>query len=281
MIGRVGVIGGGVMGEALIRGLLRRQLVHPKNIAVSGPRKERVEELAHRYKIRATTSNAMAVHGASIVLLTFKPQVAAKVLPEIRGQIKSEALVFSIVAGVPMAAIKEGLGARSVIRAMTNTPAQINQGITVWTHTPEVTEAQIKWSRLILSTMGEEVCVDDERYLDMATALIGNGPAYVFLFMEAMVEAGVHLGFSRRVAQDLVTQTVIGSSIFAKESSLHLAALRNQVTSPGGTTAEALYHLEKGGFRTVLARAIWAGYTRSRQLGRGLDRVEDRSLPGD
>jgi len=161
------------------------------------------------------------------------------------------------------------LEAESIIRAMPNTPAQIGQGITVWTATAAVTDMQRAHALTILKALGEEVFVDDEHYLDMATALSGTGPAYVYLFMEAMVDAGVHLGFSRRIAEKLVFQTVIGSANFASQSELHLAALRNQVTSPGGTTAEAMYHLDKGGFRTVLSRAIWAAYVRSAQLGSG------------
>jgi len=272
---RMAFIGSGVMAEAMIRGLLRDDLVDPGDIIASGPRPERGQELRSRYGVRPTVHNPEAAAEAEIVILSVKPQLIPRVLPELRGHIRPGALTFSIAAGVRIATLREGLGVSAIIRAMPNTPAQIGQGITVWTATDEVTPRQREQAILLMRAMGEEVYVDDERYLDMATALTGTGPAYVFLFMEAMVDAGVHLGFSRRVAEQLVYQTVIGSALYARQSGLHPAALRNQVTSPGGTTAEALYHLEKGGFRTVISRAIWAAYVRSRQLGRGAaDEVE-------
>jgi len=154
---------------------------------------------------------------------------------------------------------------------MPNTPAQIGQGITVWTATAEVSDMHKQQAKTILGSLGDEVFMDDERYLDMATALSGTGPGYVFLVMEAMIDAGVHLGFARHVASKLVFQTMRGSVEFAAQSGKHVAELRNQVTSPGGTTAEAMYHLEKGGLRTVISRGIWAAYQRSVSLGRGED----------
>jgi pyrroline-5-carboxylate reductase len=154
---------------------------------------------------------------------------------------------------------------------MPNTPAQIGEGITVWTAAEKVSPEQFDMSRQILKALGEEIFVEEESYLDMATALSGTGPAYVFLFMEAMVDAGVHLGFPRRIAEQLVAQTVRGSVDFYRthEEHIHLARLRNQVTSPGGTSAAALYYLEKAGFRTAISRAVWAAYERSRELGKG------------
>ena len=187
-----------------------------------------------------------------------------------RGAVKKEALVLSIVAGAPIAKISGILEHNSVVRAMPNTPAQIGEGITVWTAAPSVTEEQIGIARQILSALGDEIFLEEEYYLDMATALSGTGPAYVFLFMEAMVDAGVHLGFPRRVAEQLVAQTVRGSvDYYARTTDpVHLARLRNQVTSPGGTSAAALYYLEKAGFRTAISRAVWAAYERSRELGK-------------
>ena len=153
---------------------------------------------------------------------------------------------------------------------MPNTPAQIGKGITVWTAAPAVSPEQIDIAQQILAALGEEIFLEEEYYLDMATALSGTGPAYVFLFMEAMVDAGVHLGFPRRVAEQLVAETVRGSvDYYARTTDpVHLARLRNQVTSPGGTSAAALYYLEKAGFRTAISRAIWAAYERSRELGK-------------
>lgn len=264
----IAVIGSGTMGEALIKGLLRQSLIEPQSIIGTDPWRERLALLETRYQIRTSPDNVQAVESADIVFLSIKPQVMSAVLDEIRGHIRPEALVFSIAAGVPIKTIRQGAGVESVIRAMPNTPAQIGQGITVWTATPAVTDQQREHALTILGALGEQIYVDDEHYLDMATALSGTGPAYVYLFMEALVDAGVHLGFSRHIAQKLVFQTVIGAANFAQQSEMHLATLRNQVTSPGGTTAEALYHLEKGGFRTVLSRAIWAAYVRSAELGR-------------
>ena len=147
----------------------------------------------------------------------------------------------------------------------------IGEGITVWTASTSVTAEQSELARKILSALGSEIFVEEEGYLDMATALSGSGPAYVFLFMEAMVDAGVHMGFSRNVAEQMVYQTVRGSVEYARQAGRHLATLRNQVTSPGGTSAEALYQIEKGGLRTVMSRAIWAAYQKSRRLGRGVE----------
>jgi pyrroline-5-carboxylate reductase len=152
---------------------------------------------------------------------------------------------------------------------MPNTPAKIGKGITVWAATSQVSDQQRDQAQAILQAFGDEIFVDKEDYLDMATALSGTGPAYVFMFLEAMVDAGVHLGFSRRVARQLVLKTTLGAAEYANQTDEHLAALRNQVTSPGGTSAEALYHLEKGGFRTVISRAVWAAYQRSVALGGG------------
>ncbi len=153
---------------------------------------------------------------------------------------------------------------------MPNTPAQIGEGITVWTCSPAVTDKQKEFARTILGAFGQEIFEDEEDYLDKATALSGTGPMYVYLFMEAMVDAGVHMGFSRRTAERLVIETIRGSVDYydtGPEETRHLARLRNQVTSPGGTSAEALYYLEKAGFRTALSRAIWAAYQRSKELG--------------
>jgi pyrroline-5-carboxylate reductase len=152
---------------------------------------------------------------------------------------------------------------------MPNTPAQIGQGITVWTSSPSVTSEQSEIARQILQALGQEVFVEEETFLDMATALSGTGPAYVFLFMEAMIDAGVHLGFPRRIAEQLVAQTLRGSVEYYVQRKAHPALLRNEVTSPGGTSAAAIYYLEKAGVRTAISRAVWAAYERSQELGKG------------
>ncbi len=265
----IGFIGSGTMAEAMIKGLLRGKLLNPEQILAAEPREERCAELEVRYGVRWTLDNRQAAQEADLLVLSIKPQVLDTVLPELLGNTRPSALVLSILAGVRINQISSGLGNPRVVRAMPNTPAQIGQGITVWTATDSVPEDQRSQAQAILGALGEEVYVDHEDYLDMATALSGTGPAYVFLFLEAMVDAGVHLGFSRHVAEKLVLQTMRGSVEYASSSSEHLAHLRNQVTSPGGTSAEAIYHLEKGGLRTVLSRAIWAAYQRSVALGSG------------
>ena len=263
----IAFVGSGVMAEAMIKGLLRQGLVTPEQVTASGPRPQRGQELFDRYAVGTTTDNVKAVESAEVVVLAIKPQMLCPVLEELGGHVASDALVLSIVAGAKMDTIQRMLDVPAVVRVMPNTPAQIGLGISVWAATEATSEDQRGQALAILQALGEEVYVDDERYLDMATALSGTGPAYVFLLMEAMVDAGVHLGFSRHVSERLVIETLRGSVEYARQSPRHLAALRNQVTSPGGTSAEAIYHLEKGGLRTVLSRAIWAAFQRSRTLG--------------
>lgn len=267
---QIAFIGPGVMAEAMIAGLIRQNVAPPDKIIASGPRVERVEELASRYGISPETDNARAARSAEIIILSVKPQRLDVVLNGIKGAAPQDSWVLSIVAGAPIAKINGILKIDAVVRAMPNTPAQIGEGITVWTAANSVSSEQRAMARDILSALGQEIFLEEESYLDMATALSGTGPAYVFLFMEAMVDAGVHLGFPRRVAEQLVAQTVRGSvDFYTRDSdSVHLARLRNQVTSPGGTSAAALYYLEKAGFRTAISRAIWAAYERSRELGK-------------
>ena len=263
----VSFIGGGVMGEAMIRALLNQDLLPRERIIASDPLADRRRELS-ALGVGTTANNREAASRADILIQSIKPQVLRKVLEELRGYVRPETLVLSIVAGARVKAISRGLGGHeAIVRAMPNTPAQIGQGMTVWIATPAVTPAQHASARAILGAMGEELWVDDEGYLDMATALSGTGPAYVFLFMEALIDAGVHMGFSRRVAQQLVLKTMEGSVAIAKQTGQHPAILRNAVTSPGGTSAEALYQLEKGALRTIVSKAIWAAYQKSKYLG--------------
>lgn len=265
-------IGPGVMAEAMVGGLVERAGVSPGQIRLSGPRAARLEELENRFKVTTTTDNHSAVQGAGIVVISVKPQSLRPALEKVRGAVPKNALVLSIVAGAPLAQLGTLLDHEAIVRAMPNTPAQVGEGISVWAATETVSDEQREHARLMLAALGQEIYVEDEDYLDMATALSGTGPAYVYLFMEAMVDAGVHLGFPRRIAEQLVAQTVKGSVSYYLRSPRHLARLRNQVTSPGGTSAAALYYLEKAGFRTALSRAIWAAYERSVQLGLGKKR---------
>lgn len=268
---RIAFVGSGVMAEAMIKGLITVAGVQPEQVVASGPRVERGAELLSRYGVQHTTDNVAAIQGAQLVVLSVKPQVLHGVMEQLAGRIAPDALVLSIVAGARIEAIAHTLLHTAVARAMPNTPAQIGLGMTVWTCGPELSQAHRAQAQAVFASFGEELFVDDERYLDMATALSGTGPAYVFIFMEAMVDAGVHMGFSRRVAEQLVLQTVRGSVEYARQAGRHLATLRNQVTSPGGTSAEALYQIEKGSLRTVMSRAIWAAYQKSRRLGRGVE----------
>jgi pyrroline-5-carboxylate reductase len=265
----ISFIGSGAMAEAMISGLIRNQLAEPESLFASDPREDRLVELHEKYGIQIDKDNVKVVTDADVVVLSIKPQVLQRVQKELKNHIKSDALVLSIIAGAPIRKIADGLDHAIVVRSMPNTPAQIGQGITVWTAAKAVSDRQLKMARRILSALGDEVFLEDEYYLNMATALSGTGPAYVFLFMEAMVDAGVHLGFERHIAERLVAQTVRGSvDYFTKrDDPVHLARLRNQVTSPGGTSAAALYYLEKAGFRTAISRAVWAAFERSRELG--------------
>jgi pyrroline-5-carboxylate reductase len=264
---RLAFIGCGAMAEAMVSGLLVKELVSPGQIVASNPREERIQELVDRYAIRATTSNQEAASGASIVIVAVKPQFFGEVVEDLQSALDPSTLVLTIVAGVKMKRVADGLATPKVVRAMPNTPGQIGRGISVWTATGAVDDAEYDRTRAILSALGSEVYVTHEDELDMATALSGTGPSYVFLFMEALVDAGVHMGFSRRVATRLVSETIIGSVEYAASTTDHLAKLRNQVTSPGGTSAEAIYQLERGRLRTVLTDAVWAAYRRSVQLG--------------
>lgn len=268
-------IGSGTMAEAMIKGLLDHGLVEPAQIIASGPREERGRFLRERYNVRTTTDNRQAVRDADIVVLSIKPQILPHVLKELYDLPKPNALILSIIAGAKISVIANGLRRHAVVRAMPNTPARIGKGMTVWTATPRASPEQLEEARQILGALGEEIYMEDEGYLDMATALSGTGPTYVFLFMEALVDAGVHLGFSRRIAHQLVLQTMEGSIELAKQTGLHPVELRNSVTSPGGTSAEALYQLEKGGLRTVLSKAIWAAYQKSRYLGELIEKQNE------
>jgi pyrroline-5-carboxylate reductase len=260
------VIGGGAMGEAMISGLLTSHAVEPKAVIVSDPHKDRMKDLEARYGIHTSAQNVAAVKDANIVILSVKPQMLRFVFRDLCGTLRKDALVLSIIAGARMDSIDLGLKHSAIVRSMPNTPAQVGEGMTVWTSSRAVTPSQRTQAQAILRAFGRELYVGDEAFLDMATAISGSGPSYVFLFMEALIDAAVHLGFSREDARTLVTQTVRGSAIYAEKSTSHPAEMRNLVTSPGGTSAHALYQLEKGGFRTLLSKAVWAAFQRSVSL---------------
>jgi pyrroline-5-carboxylate reductase len=267
----IATVGSGVMAEAIIAGLLRGQLVAPEQIVASHPRPDRRETLARIHGIRTVDGNAAAAAGADIVLLAIKPQMLARVGREIRGGLEPGQLVISILAGATTRALTGHLGHREVVRSMPNTPAQLGRGMTVWYATPETSTAQREQAATLLGALGAQIEVDDEKLVAMATAVSGTGPTYVFLVMEALIDAAVHLGFARHIAHDLVLETLEGSTLFAKQSGMHPAELRNMVTSPGGTSAAALHELESGRLRTVLSEAVWAAFRRTVELGDQLE----------
>lgn len=263
----ISFIGGGVMAEAIIGGVLGQGIATAADICVGEPVESRRSALSDRYGVSTTASNGEAARHGQLVVMSVKPQQLGSVLRELQGKIAENQAVISIIAGARMKSIIAGLEHEAVIRVMPNTPAQIGEGMSVWAATPSVNSKHEEATRSILETLGEELYVDDERYIDMATALSGSGPAYAFLFMESMVDAGVTLGMTPEMARKLTLQTVLGSARLVQETGKHPAELRNMVTSPGGTTAEALKELEAGEFRATMLNAVTAAYEKARLLG--------------
>jgi pyrroline-5-carboxylate reductase len=265
---KVAFIGGGAMGEAMLSAVLEKRLSTPQAVCVSDINDARLSHLEQKYGVAVTKDNRQAVKERDIVVLAIKPQNLAEVMTELGGQLKPSQLVLSIIAGARINTLGQGLTHRPIVRVMPNTPAQIGEGISVWTATSEVTETQKERAGSILSTMGREIYVDDEKYLDMATAGSGSGPAYFFLFVESLIEAAVNIGLSHDVAEELVLQTMLGSGHLIQKSGKPPAELRRMVTSPGGTTAEALLQFEKGGFNNLVKQAVTAAYNKAKELGR-------------
>lgn len=269
----IGFVGGGNMAEAMIRGLLRGGHFKPEQVSVSGPREERMRELREKYEIEATTDNKVPA-AAQIVVLSVKPQIMSRVLTEIADTIDADALVLSIAAGVPVAAIQSRLaGGTRVVRAMPNTPALVDAGATAIAGGEHARESDLADARRIFDAIGLTVVLD-EYQLDAVTGLSGSGPAYVFLILEALSDAGVKVGLSRRTAQLLAAQTLLGSAKLLLETNEHPGRLKDMVTSPGGTAITGLHTLENGGVRTTLMNAVEAATRRSRELGEALLKKE-------
>ncbi|MEP7147518.1 MAG: pyrroline-5-carboxylate reductase [Acidobacteriota bacterium] len=269
---RFAFIGCGVMAESMIAGLMGQGLVTAEQVIGSHPREARRRELSEKFGIAVLESNAEAaafVRGgkSSVVVLAVKPQRISHVLSDLKDSIAKDALVISIVAGAKIETISRELGTDRVVRAMPNTPSQIGAGITAWTCGEAVGDDHRSRVRGLLGALGKELYVETENMIDMATSLSATGPTYIFMVMEALTDAGVHLGFSRDMAKELVQETMLGSVKFAMASHKHPAELRNMVTSPGGTSAEAIYQMEKGTLRTVLSKAVYAAYKRAVELG--------------
>jgi len=264
---KVAFIGGGNMGEAMLAAVLEKDLAKPKAIWVSDVSEARRQHLEQKYGVAMAGSNRQAVEKGEVVVLAIKPQNLAEVMAELGGRLKSGQLVLSIIAGAKIDTLSKGLKHNVIARAMPNTPAQIGEGISVWTATPVVTEQQRKWVGAILGAMGGEIYVADEEYIDMATAISGSGPAYFFLMVESLIDAAVAIGLPRDMARELVLQTMLGSGRLIQKSGEEPAELRRKVTSPGGTTAQALLQFEKAGFADLIKRAVRAAYDKARELG--------------
>ncbi|HEY8562343.1 MAG TPA: pyrroline-5-carboxylate reductase [Pyrinomonadaceae bacterium] len=269
---KLAFIGCGVMAESIVAGLLRKNLVAPDQIVASHPRENRRRELTEKYGIEVFEENLDAVrhirvYENSIVALCVKPQRLKGVLEELTDVVLPEQIVLSIIAGARIETISAALSNRKIVRAMPNTPSQIGAGITAWTCDENVSDDERARIKALLTALGKELFVETENMIDMATSLSATGPTYIFLVMEALTDAGVHLGFSRETAKELVQETMLGAVLFAIESHKHPAELRNMVTSPGGTSADAIYQMEKGGLRTVLSKAVYAAYQRAVALG--------------
>ena len=266
---RVAFIGAGNMGEAMISALVRQGAATHDAICAYDIDQARLSTVEGRYKCGCASDIETVIADRDVVVLSIKPQVLPQVMKDLSGKLQQQQLVLSIVAGATVGTIASGLGHDSVVRVMPNTPAQVSQGMSVWTASDSVSEKQKDMAQTILRAMGKEIYFSDEKYIDMATAISGSGPAYVFLIMEALIDAGVHIGLARDVAQELVAQTVLGSAHMTTESGKHPAQLKNMVTSPGGTTAEGLFCLEEGGVRAIIAQAVIAAYDKAQLLGGG------------
>lgn len=264
---KIGFVGGGIMAEALIAGIRRAKL--GADITVGEPVEPRRHSLTKSHGVEVTNDNRSAVKGADLVVLAVKPQQLDSASKDLAGALEAGQTVLSILAGVKMHSIGLRLNHKNLIRVMPNTPAQIGMGMSVWTATASVPAQVRDFTGGMLSAIGEHVYVDDEKYVDMATALSASGPAYVFVFIESLVDAAVQLGMPNEMARKLVLQTLTGSAGLVKATGKHPAELRNMVTSPGGTTAAGLHALENAGFRAGVIKAVLAAYERGEQLGSG------------
>ena len=264
---KITIIGGGAMGEAMIRGILAKGSLSPQDIIVCDVDTSRLETLKKAYSIKPGKNYESAIKDAELVVLAVKPQNLSGLLPDLKGTVKKGQLVLSIIAGAKIDTISRGLDHYQIVRAMPNTPAQIGVGITAWTASEKVTSKQKKLSQTILDALGEEIYVADERYIDMATAVSGSGPAYIFYMIEGLIDAAVRIGLPRETAGELVLETVLGAALLAKQSPKSPQELRKQVTSPGGTTAAGIAVLESGKFKELLADCVTAAHKRARELG--------------
>lgn len=265
---KMAVIGAGMMGSAIVKGIIGKNVLKASDIFISDAMSDKVKQLHDTLGTSCAASNIDAVSGADVVLIAVKPQFLADVAAGLKGHIAADALLMSIVAGVPTSCCAETMGAERIIRVMPNTPAQVGEGVSAWYAAGPVSAEQKKLAERILSALGMQFEAQRESMLDLVTAVSGSGPAYVFLFIEAMTDSAVHMGIPRPIAQQIALQTVLGSAEYMKQSGKHPVILKNEVTSPGGTTAEALAVMEKEGLRTALADGMWACLKRTVELGK-------------
>ncbi len=264
---KLSFIGGGKMAEAIVHGVLAAKLAAPGDILIGEPVAERRAFLKGEFGISPVVDNLEAASGADLLVLAIKPQDMGTVLAELSGSLRPEQAALSIIAGARMSTLLQGLSHDAVVRVMPNTPAQVGSGMTLWTCSPSVSAPQREMTKAVLSSVGEEIYVSDEKYMDMATALSASGPAYVFLFIEALIDAGVYVGMPRDMARTLALQTVFGSARLVMETGRHPAELKDMVVSPGGTTAEALRVLEEQGVPAAIVAAVDSAFKKSVQLG--------------
>ncbi len=264
---KLGFIGGGVMAEAVIAGIRDSGL--DAEIAVGDPVAARRNHLEECYGVAASDSNHEVIDGAHLVVLAVKPQQFKAAAGDIAGRLSDDQTVLSIMAGIKMHSIGLALNHRSLVRVMPNTPSQIRQGMSVWVATDDVPDDVSRFTSSMLDALGDQVRLDDEKVLDMATALSASGPAFVFVFLESLIDAGVKLGMPADIARRLAIQTIRGSAALASETGKHPGELRNMVTSPGGTTAAGLHAMEECGFRAAAAAAVLAAHQRGEELGTG------------
>ena len=263
------------MAEAMVRGLLSASFIEAKNLMVSDVSADRLEWLHKEYHIKTTSDNRELVKKCDILLLAVKPQAIKEVLEGISDSVDDKKLVISIAAGVSIKTIAsllspDGKKKLGVVRTMPNTPALVLEGVTALAASHKVSVADLKIAHRIFEAVGKTVDVS-EANLDAVTGLSGSGPAYIFMIIEALSDAGVKMGLSRDVSNILTLQTVLGSAKLAMESGKHPGELKDQVTSPGGTTISGLHTLEKGGLRTTLINAVEEATKRSQWLGQNAE----------
>ena len=266
---KVGFIGAGNMGEALIKGLVAANLVPAKAIYASDVRLEALRALEQRYGVQLTQDNAELVSQVDVVILSVKPQIMAAVLGQIAPAVTRQKLLISIAAGVPTKTIRAGLGKEArLIRVMPNTPALVLAGVTAIAKAQGLEPGDLDVAAEIFGAVGRVVTLDEE-LMDAVTGLSGSGPAYVAIVIESLADGGVLMGLDRATAMTLATQTVLGTARLALETGMHPGALKDMVSSPGGTTIAGLAALEESGVRHAFIKAVERATLRSRELGRG------------